>query len=380
LCIIGKDNKDLEKGWKPIMPDQESTRIVRKIVLSIIAILIILLVILGFSGYRFYVNALEPLDPESTEEIAVEIPRGSSRTDIARVLEEEGVIQSAFVFNYHVRFTGEEGFQAGYYLFSPSMSIDEIIASLQEGGTPIPENPTGTITIPEGYMLEQVAMIVESQTDYTVDDFMAIVEDDDFLAEQLETYPELLTDTMEAREDTRYTLEGYLYPATYEFFDDSTLESLIVQMIRRMNQAVEPYYEDISASEFTVHEILTLASFIEREGFRSEDRDLFSGVFHNRLEVGMPLQTDVSVTYALGEHQERITYADLEVDSPYNTYMYTGLGPGPVNNPDEDSIRAALYPAETDYMFFLADLQTREVYFSETYEQHLEYQEEYLRD
>lgn len=362
------------------MPDQESTRTVRKIVLSIVAILIILLIILGFSGYRFYTNALEPLDPESTEEKTVEIPSGSSRTDIARILEEEGIIQSAFVFNYHIRFTGEEGFQAGHYMFSPSMSIDEIVSSLQEGGTPIPESAAGSITVPEGYMLEQVAMIVDSQTEYTVDDFMDIVEDDEYLNERLEDYPELLQGAMEAREETRYTLEGYLYPATYEFYDDSSLESLVTQMIRRMHQAVEPYYEDIEASEFDVHETLTLASFIEREGFRVEDRDLFSGVFHNRLEVEMPLQTDVSVTYALGEHQERITYDDLEIDSPYNTYMYTGLGPGPVNNPDESSIEAAIHPAETDYMYFLADLETREVYFSETYEQHLEYQNEYLRD
>lgn len=362
------------------MPDQESTRTVRKIVLSIVGILIILLIVLAFSGYRFYTNALEPLDPESTEEISVEIPTGSSRTDIARILEDEGVISSAFVFNYHLRFSGEEGFQAGHYLFSPSMSTDEIVASLQGGGTPIPDNPHGTVTIPEGYMLEQIAMIVESQTEYSADEFMELVEDEEYLNERLEDYPQLLSEALEQRGETRYTLEGYLYPATYEFYDEDSLESIINQMLRRMNQAVEPFFEDIEESEFTVHEILTLASFIEREGFRSEDRDLFSGVFHNRLEEGMRLQTDVSVTYALGQHQERITYDDLEVDSPYNTYMYEGLGPGPVNSPDEDSIRAAIFPAETEYMYFLADLNTREVYFSETYEQHLEYQEEYLRD
>lgn len=362
------------------MSDRESTRTVRKIVMSIVVILIILLIILGFSGYHFYTNALEPLDPESDEEIAVEIPTGSSRTDIARTLEEAGVINSAFVFNYHVRFSEEEGFRAGYYLFSPAMSTDEIVSMLQEGGSPIPEEPEGRLTIPEGYMLEQVAMNVESQTEYTTEEFMELVEDDSFLNTLLDDYPELLSTTMEMREETRYALEGYLYPATYEIYDEVTLESLVTRMIDRMNQAVEPYYEEIEASEFTVHEMLTLASFIEREGFNAEDRDLFSGVFYNRLETDMPLQTDVSVTYALGEHQERISYEDLEVDSPYNTYMYTGLGPGPVNNPSENSIQAAVHPAETDYMYFLADLETGEVYFSETYQEHLDYQNEYLRD
>lgn len=368
------------KRIDPKMPDQESTRTVRKIVLSIVAILIILIIILGITGYRFYTTSLEPLEPESTEEISVEIPTGSSRTDIARILEEEGVIQSAFVFNYHLRFTGEQGFQAGYYLMSPSMAIDDIVEYLQEGGTPIPDDPSGRLTIPEGYMLEQVAMIVESQTEYTVQDFKELVEDEEFLDTLLETYPDLLSDTLEVSEETRYTLEGYLYPATYEFYEDSSLESLIIQMVRRMDQEMNPYYEEIEEMDTTVHSILTMASFIEREGITPEDRELISGVFYNRLEINMPLQTDVSVTYALGEHQERITYEDLEVDSPYNTYMHTGIGPGPVNNPAGDSIRASMYPAETDYMYFLADLNTRDVYFSETYEQHLEYQNEYLRD
>lgn len=361
------------------MPNKQSTHTVRKIVLSIVSILIILLIILVVSGYHYYTTSLEPLEPESNEDVPVEIPIGSSRTDIARILEENNIIRSAFVFNYHLRFTGEEGFQAGYYLFSPSMSTDEIVWYLQEGGTPITEESTGRLTIPEGYTIEQVAIVVENQTEYSIEDFFELVESEDFLNEKADDYPELLSGAIELREETLYTLEGYLYPATYEFTEETTLEELVTQMIIRMDTVFNAYYDEIEENDTTVHDILTMASFIEREGITYEDRELISGVFYNRLAIDMPLQTDVSVTYALGEHQERITYDDLEVDSPYNLYKHRGIGPGPVNNPDEESIRASMYPAETDYMFFLADLATRNIYFSETYDQHLEYQNEYLR-
>ncbi|TVP92434.1 endolytic transglycosylase MltG [Alkalibacterium sp.] len=361
------------------MPNRQSTQAVRKIVLSIVSILIILVIILVVSGYHYYTTSLEPLEPESNEDVPVEIPIGSSRTDIARILEENNIIRSAFVFNYHLRFTGEEGFQAGYYLFSPSMSTDEIVWMLQEGGTPITEESTGRLTIPEGYTIEQVAIVIDNQTDYSVDDFFELVESDDFLDEKYEEFPELLAEAIEHKDETLYTLEGYLYPATYEYFEDTSLDNLVTQMISRMDSVMSEYYGEIAEMDSSVHDILTMASFIEREGITYEDRELISGVFYNRLEIDMPLQTDVSVTYALGQHQERITYDDLEVDSPYNLYEHRGLGPGPVNNPDEESIRASMYPAETDYMFFLADLSTRNIYFSETYEQHLEYQNEYLR-
>lgn len=361
------------------MPNKQSTHTVRKIVLSIVSILIILIVVLVVSGYQYYTSSLEPLDSESNVDVPVEIPIGSSRTDIARILEENNIIRSAFVFNYHLRFTGEEGFQAGYYMFSPSMSTETIVSQLQEGGTPIVEESTGRLTIPEGYTIEQVGVVIGNQTDYSVEEFFELVESDEFLEEKAAEFPELLSSAMAVKEDTLYSLEGYLYPATYEFFDDTSLESLVTQMIARMDQVMQQYYQEIADNETTVHRILTMASFIEREGITYEDRELISGVFYNRLAIDMPLQTDVSVTYALGAHQERITYDDLEVDSPYNLYKYRGLGPGPVNNPAEDSIRASMYPAETDYMYFLADLNTREIYFSETYDQHLEYQNEYLR-
>lgn len=362
------------------MSERQKTNTVRKIIISIIIIIALAAVILGITGYRYITNSLAPVDEQSEEVIEVEIPQGANRRTIASILEDNEVINSAMIFEFYARAQGENNFQAGSYLMSPSMSVEEILEYLNAGGTPIMEEALATVTIPEGIWLEDIAERVGNATDFLEEDFMALVENEDFIATQTEHFPELLTDAVEASEVTRYTLEGYLFPATYEVFEETTLESLTAQMISRMNQAFQPHYETIGASDFNVHEILTLATYIEREGTSDEDRKEISGVFYNRLEAGMPLQTDPSVAYALGEHRERTLYVDLEVDSPYNTYMYRGVGAGPINSPSESAINAAVNPNETDYMYFLANIETGDVYFSETYEQHLKYQNEHLRN
>lgn len=356
--------------------DKKQKGLVSKIVLSIIAVLVILIVILGISAYNFYTSSIEPVNPNSTEEIQVEIPSGASPTDIAHILEEEGVINSASVFNIYTRFNDEEGFMAGYYALSPSMDMEEIIASLQQGGSAVPLDAV-KITIPEGYSIDQIAALIEENTDYSSEEVMEVIQSEAFLSDMLEQFPELLTSSFEA-EDVRYVLEGYLYPATYHFHDDMTLEELLQTMIVKMDEVVSPYYAQIEEQGRTVHEVLTIASLVEREGVTYEDRAIMVGVFYNRIEEEMPLQTDVSVLYALEEHKEIVTFQDLEVDSPYNLYQNTGMGPGPFNSPSESSIAAAVNPADTDYLYFLADIDTKEVYFAETYEQHLEYQEQYV--
>lgn len=362
------------------MNEQKKQKTVRKIVISIILILFLALGGAVFAGYRYVQNGLEPLDPASEEIIEVEIPTGSSRSQIGSILEQHELINSSLIFDFYVRFSGENSFQAGSYLMSPSMSLDEIVHYLNEGGTPIMVEPIARLSIPEGIHLEEIAEKIEAETDFSGEDFMVLVEDSEFIKRMVDQYPQLLTDSLQAADVTRYVMEGYLFPATYEIFEETTLESLVVQMINRMNQAMSPHYDTIAAGELNTHEILTLASHIEREGVTDEDRGLISGVFYNRLEVGMMLQTDPSVSYALGEHRERTSHADLEVDSPYNTYRVHGVGAGPINSPSESAISASVNPTETEYYYFLADLTTGEIYYSEDYEQHLEYQNEYLRN
>ena len=176
----------------------------------------------------------------------------------------------------------------------------------------------------------------------------------------------------------KYVLEGYLFPATYDMNDSKTLQMLITEMVAKTDEVMSKYYDKILASDYTLQEIMAMASLIEKEGTKLEDRKKISSVFHNRIKENMKLQTDVSVQYALGEHKEALSLEDLEVDSPYNLYQNYGVGPGPYNSPSEDSIVAALEPEKTDYLYFLADIHTKEIYYAKTYEEHLELKAKYI--
>ena len=355
---------------------QKEKTLVKRIVLSIVAAFVLLLILFGVIGYQYVTTSLEPLDTENKTETIVEIPTGSSSKDIARILQDEGIIKSAIVFSYYIRMNNETGFQAGNYEFSPSMSLDSIIDQLQEGGTASEYEGT-KILVKEGTSIDQIGDVIAENTKYSKEDFLAVIQNEAFLTKMKTEFPELLTSVFEA-EDTRYVLEGYLFPATYEFPEEMSLEELVEKMISTMDEVMQEFYPEIIESKKTVHDILTLASLVEREGSKLEDRKLIAGVFYNRLEINMPLQTDVAVLYALEEHKEYVTYGDVEVESPYNLYKHPGFGPGPVNSPSADAISATVEPTKSDYLYFLADLETEKVYYSESYEQHLEYQAEYV--
>lgn len=350
----------------------------KSIVKKVILVFLILIGVAIFAVYRFWQNGMNPVAEANEETIEIEVPLGSNRKQIGTILDENNLINSFLVYNIYTRLNEETNFKAGTYQISQSMSLEEIVNYLNDGGTPIKPEPIANLSIPEGINVEQIADRFEEYTDFSSEQFMEFMQDAEYIQKMAEKYPELLTDAVEASAQTRYTLEGYLFPATYEIFEETTLEEIIGEMLARTNQVLTPSYKEMQVGELNVHEILTLASYIEREGTTTEDRKLISGVFYNRIELGMPLQTDLSVIYALGEHKERVSLADLEVDSPYNTYMYKGLGAGPINSPSESAIIASLNPEETDYVYFLADLETGKVYFAETYDQHLEYKRKYL--
>ncbi|AYW45229.1 endolytic transglycosylase MltG [Tetragenococcus koreensis] len=355
---------------------KKEDRVVRKIVLVIILALAIVGLIFGFSTYNYVKSSIKPLDPNSEESISVTIPNGSSNKMIGEILEEENIINSGMVFNYYMKFNNQDGFQAGEYVFSPSMTLNEIADSLKKGESALNQ---AKIAVPEGYDVEEIASDISEQTEFSEDDFLDLMNDDDFFNELQEEYPELLNDAAEA-EDVRYRLEGYLFPATYDYQPDMSLKELVQQMVATTDSIMENYYDDIDDSDLNVQETMTVASLVEKEGVTEEDRKQIAQVFFNRTEADMPLQSDISILYALGEHKELVTYEDLEVDSPYNLYQNTGYGPGPFDNPSEDSIDAVLNPTDNDYYYFVADVSTGNVYYAETYEEHNELIEKYMDD
>jgi UPF0755 protein len=348
--------------------------LVRKIVWAIVSVGIVLALVVGFAGYKYVTEALQPLEPDSTEIIEVEIPIGTSTKGITQILEDKKIIKNATIFNYYIKTQNVSDFQAGFYELSPSMKLNDIIAKLQEGGSSVPDQK---ILIKEGDTAEEIATEIEAKTDFTAAEFLALLNNPEFLASVTAKFPDLLTEATQ-RTDTRYKLEGYLFPATYDYLMGSTLEGLVTQMLQKANDVIVPYKDQIAAKGYTIHQILTIASLVEKEGVTPEDRAKIASVFFNRLAIDMPIQSDISILYALNVHKELVTFADLEIDSPYNLYKNTGMGPGPFDSPSEGAIKATLNPATTNYLYFVADTKTGIVYFAETYEQHLENQSQYV--
>lgn len=318
-------------------------------------------------------NWLVPANANDTQIVEVEIPEGTPVSTMGDILEEQGLIRSSSAFSLLVRVQGAAAnLQAGVHDLSPSMTMPEIVAALQEGAE---EAGMLKVTVNEGLTVDQIAEVVADSTSYSAEDFLNLMTNQEFLAQLVQQYP-ILTDSYN-NPNVRYVLEGYLFPATYDVAQGETLESLVTQMVDKTNEVLSKYQADIDASSYSLQDIMSIASLVEKEGQTTEDRKLIAGVFYNRLEQGMPIQSDISVLYALGTHKEMVTYDDLEVDSPYNLYLNAGLPPGPMNSPSEDAIAAALEPTASDYLYFYANLKTGEVYYTDDYEQHQAWAQEY---
>ena len=355
---------------------KKETSIIKKIMKYFMIALLVIVLVGGFFTWNYIKGETQPVDTAQTELVAFEIEQGASVKEVSKALEKEGIIRNSKLFNFYLKFKNVSGFKSGLYHVSKSMTLDEIIAELSGQGKDKDQNAT-KVLIREGEQLTDIAKEVEKSTKYSAEDFMAKVQDEDFLRYLVQKFPKLLTQSYNGYQ-VKYVLEGYLFPATYDMNDSKTLQMLITEMVAKTDEVMSKYYDKILASDYTLQETMALASLIEKEGTKLEDRKKISSVFHNRIKENMKLQTDVSVQYALGEHKEALSLEDLEVDSPYNLYQNYGVGPGPYNSPSEDSIVAALEPEKTDYLYFLADIKTKEIYYAKTYEEHLELKAKYI--
>ena len=360
---------------------------------NIIIFLILILSLAGFFGYRYVSDAVGAKDVNSTKFISVEIPENSGSSYIGQLLESAGVIKSGKVFNYYTKFKNISNLKSGYYNLQPSMTMDEIIEALQKKGSDKPQEPSlGTVLVKEGYTIEQIAKAVEvnssakkgkhSSTGLKAKEFLKLMKDDAFITKMKAKYPTLLANLPNST-DAKYVLEGYLFPATYNIHDDTTVESLAEEMLSTMDTYLSPYYATISSSNHNVNEILTLASLVEKEGATDDDRKNIASVFYNRLDSDMALQSNIAVLYALGKLGQETTLKedatiDTNIDSLYNDYVHKGLMPGPVDSPSLSAIEAVINPSSTKYMYFVADVSTGNVYFAESYEEHQHNVETYI--
>ena len=364
---------------------KKQDRTAKRIVAVVMSLVVVFFLATCTFGFFWVKSSLEPINTEATKTIQVEIPEGSSTKEIANILFENDLIKNATVFNYYSKIKSYNNYQSGFYNLSQSMSVDDLAKALQESGTPTAqEEPAGKVLIVEGYTLTQIANSVTlnaktddktDKTPFTSEEFLATVTNQEFIDRMVATYPNLFASLPAADSGVIYRLEGYLFPAVYDYYDDTTIEDLVEQMISTTDARLQPYYEAIANKNLTVNEVLTLASLVEKEGSTDEDRRNIASVFFNRLNTEMPLQSNIAILYAQGKLGEETTLAedtniDTSIESPYNIYWRAGLMPGPVNSPSLSAIEAVLNENATDYYYFVADVTTGTVYFANTIEEH----------
>ncbi|MBR0596645.1 endolytic transglycosylase MltG [Sinanaerobacter chloroacetimidivorans] len=334
----------------------------RFIISSIIVTGIVILA--GALIFSFYLNhESKPLQPENTESVLVVVPSGTGTAGIANILEEQNLIDNVGVFKLKSKTSGYEGkFKAGEYSLSPSMSMEEMMKILVSGNT-----NTLRFTIPEGYDIRRTTEKLAQEGLIDPAAFSQEIETGIFDYKFLKDAPAGTN-----------RLEGYLFPETYDIFTTEKEHDIINRMLSQFDKIfTQEYYDRAKELGMSINEVITLASVIEREARVSEDRPIISSVFHNRLKIGMPLQSCATVQYILGEQKPVLSIKDTQIESPYNTYLKQGLPPGPICSPGADSIKAALYPADTKYLYFLAKGDGSHA-FSETYDQFLRDKDKYI--
>lgn len=329
--------------------------------------LLFLMLVVGVSGLYYVWNQLSPT--KAGPPVEVTITKGMSANSVSKLLEENGIIKNSFIFGYYLVLK-EEGanFQAGRYELKPGMDKLEVIAKLNAGD--VMKQETVKFTIPEGYSILQIADKLAAEGIADRDKFLALTNEQRTWsgAETVLFIPKELP-------TAKYRLEGYLFPDTYEVVKGVSEEEIILRLLKEQDRKLatlpEDWVDQLDKLNISMHQMLTVASIIEREVMVDEERAKVAGVIYNRLAEPMRLQVDATIQYALGEQKELLSYEDTELDDPYNTYAIDGLPPGPIANPSLESIKAALYPEEHNYLFYVTKKDGSNTHlFAETYQQH----------
>ena len=337
-------------------------------------IIVIFIIILALLGVSFF--ALTKVSDDSTS-ITFNVKAGENKIEIVNNLKSAGLIRSKYVTYVYVFLNPKLNLQAGTYSLSKSMSTKEIITKINDGKTN--EKPAVVhITFIEGKRLVEYLKQIEDNFNISYDDMINTLNDDKFLNSLIKDYD--FIDESIKNKDIYYSLEGYLYPDTYEFYQNASFETIIRTMLDNMENKISSLKEEINISKYSFHEILTMASIIEKEAINNDDRKKVSQVIYTRLDKNMALGMDVTAYYGANlSLKEEITNKELNENNPYNTRnaSFKGLPVGPICSPSVNSIKAALEPADTNYVYFYADIKTGLVYFAENYEDFLKLKNEF---
>lgn len=305
----------------------------------------------------------EPIDADNDTDVTFVVEPGDSLHAVSARLQSAGLVVDAQLFRWVVQYQGTDtDIQAGTYTLRPNMTMDEIAEVLQHGRV-----PAQVVSIPEGWRAEEIAWLLEQHNITSAEEFLRVVREGE----------SDMAFVHERSEESPGSLEGFLFPDTYQFVVGTTPERVLEIMLETWDRRIPADLRQNAAEyDLTLYEVVTLASIVEREARVAQERPLMAGVFLNRLRLGMTLGADPTVQYAKGfsENEQtwwsQLTLADLEIVSPYNTYVNAGLPPGPICNPGQAAIRAVLEPEETEYLFFYHKGDGTHA-FAVTYEEHL---------
>jgi UPF0755 protein len=332
-----------------------------------IVIFIIVLIVLVILAYN---NGISAVSSESTK-VEFVVEQNSTYLSITNSLKENDLIKSELFYKLYIKFNNPSGLQAGKYTLDKNMSVNEIINILSKGSS---YNPLAiTLTFKEGVNIKGIVKVITDNTNNTSLDVYALLKDEDYLNRLIDKYW-FLTDEIK-NDEIYYPLEGYLYPDTYEYNNkDVTVEQIFEKMLDKMELELSIYKTDIEASNYSIHQILTLSSIVELEASATDDRAGVAGVFYNRLNNNWSLGSDVTTYYAvqLDMSERDLTQSEIDLENAYNTRSTTMAGKlpvGPICMPSIESIEATIYPTVHNYFFFVADKYKR-TYFSQTYAEH----------
>lgn len=326
----------------------------------LITFLVVVLIAIAVVSGKYISTVNKPLSTNE-EEITLSVNEGDSLYGVFNKLNDNNIMKDQLFAKVYLKLHNVDGnIKAGTYKFNSDISLSNLIYTLQNGLV-----ESNKITFPEGYSIEDIANRLDEND---------IVKKDEFL-EAVKNYP--MPSYVKQDENKRYNLEGYLFPDTYSFNIGITANEIISIMINRFEQVmVEVQTETgVSIPEQEYERYVNMAAMIEKEARVDEDRPLVSSVIYNRLEKGMPLQLDATILYSLGQHKQVVTYKDLEVDSPYNTYKNKDLPIGPIASPGKPSLIAAVVPEKTDYLFYLLAKDNKH-YFTNNYDDFLKKKKE----
>ena len=334
---------------------------------KLIFIIAIVLVVVITGGLFFYLSGLGAVDSNNEEPVTVNIPSGSGASYIVEILDENGLVKNKTCAKINARIGGYDSLQANTYIFNKSMTVPEMFKAINTGDFNYLSKEK--LTVREGLTIPQVAEAIAIELPFSKDEIIKKWSDKAYLKELIGQYWFLSDDILDS--DIKYPLEGYLYPETYFITEENpSIESITSMMLDMMDTQLTSIKGELESNKYSIHELLTLASIVERESSNVSDAmPEVAGVFINRLDKGISLGSDVTVNYIFEKDGVELTMSQLDSDNKYNTRKFTGLPPGPICSVNIKAIDSVLNYKDTEYMFFYATPEG-EIIFSKTVEEH----------